>query len=1146
MMEREQYIVAIQRKLEGTLSDYRFNNFKKQIVAWKLSADFTRSYSEEYLWNRAIFLSTSACILILEDTNRRLAIQALKESAEIFESLSSIGENYDKDYCLILSSLCYDLSGYQANSYCLVKSLTSYRFISTDYKLDLSSDNYVLHHIRLILLKNISKAKSAISYQFQHDYGIQLVNKALLSWYESILSGQVNNFYEQIAVAYNYFIKSPNAPIAHLLFLLKTRLKTYIERSLWSNLEKYVEVRKNPIWMKYVKLLTNDIYDHSEIKEIDKRISKFEFWTSQLRALQKGLLESEGNFVVQMPTSAGKTFIAELAILNALVKHPNKKCIYIAPFRALTNEKERELADYLSKLGYSVSALSGSYEIDEFQDIVLEDTDVLIATPEKTDLLLRLNPGYFEKISLIVVDEGHIVGDITTRASLLESLIISLRIKVGSLRILFISAVMPPENADEYSIWLSGESDRVIRSLLHEDSLANEEWEPTRKLIGSFKWEGNNGRIDYINLETEDEETKVRKGAFVPSVIKAKQYFQKFPNKKSKPQTAATLALELSKDGRTLIFCGKPKDTMSIGNALLEILTNSKFDDDILSQMYFENTDTASYYYASKWYSPDHYILKCLSYGIGVHFGDLPESVRTAIEADYRNGSLQLLIATNTISQGINFPIKNIVVYSTIYGFDTTSNHANTISVRDFWNLVGRAGRAGKETEGRVIFVINSDKDQSSFNEYSNKSNIENAYSIFLNVLIALIERRITSSIFESNMRILSESYLLSLLTEEIVETDTQELIEKLINNSLFKSQADANKIDVQPIRGSLLTIAGNIREQVPDGMRKVFGETGFMLEGNLAISNFIDENKELLGQAIENDDYLLLLRLILTVFEEGQIEDVQSEKLDKINQPPSTFFTISRMWMQGVEIFDLQTEWRNISSAPSHLNILIAEGFYYRYTWGVTSFITILIAKLGLDRSALPENVKNLSTYLKYGLNNPTACLARSLGIKSRDTSLLLAEKANGVTGRAFIKWMANLTVDEINSYNINAYDRDNIINTAIKLTPNRNADVPTSFEFYIRGTPFEIERRESSLEVRLEDTLNYKRDSINEFDPFAIKIFIRERELGFVPREYSKLISVEIDVNGVEYQIIVTATEAQQNYIRIFVRMSKKEVEV
>ena len=95
--------------------------------------------------------------------------------------------------------------------------------------------------------------------------------------------------------------------------------------------------------------------------------------------------------------------------------------------------------------------LRGPYKRSEYQDVILSDSDLLIATPEKIDLLLRLNPEFFENVSFVVVDEGHIIGDISTRATLLEFLIIRLRIKIPALKTLFISAVMPPENANAES-----------------------------------------------------------------------------------------------------------------------------------------------------------------------------------------------------------------------------------------------------------------------------------------------------------------------------------------------------------------------------------------------------------------------------------------------------------------------------------------------------------------------------------------------------------------------------------------------------------------------------------------------------------------------------------------------------------------------
>ena len=153
---------------------------------------------------------------------------------------------------------------------------------------------------------------------------------------------------------------SSNTYLSHLLFLLKTRIKLFDERSIWKNVNATEEIENSLQWRKYTKLLAYDYYSNNSVKEIGLRKSVFELWTSQIRAIEQGLIEKDENFVVQMPTSAGKTFIAELSILKYLIKFPNKKCIYVAPFRALTNEKEEELSKHFSKIGFSVSLLINS------------------------------------------------------------------------------------------------------------------------------------------------------------------------------------------------------------------------------------------------------------------------------------------------------------------------------------------------------------------------------------------------------------------------------------------------------------------------------------------------------------------------------------------------------------------------------------------------------------------------------------------------------------------------------------------------------------------------------------------------------------------------------------------------------------------
>jgi hypothetical protein len=61
-----------------------------------------------------------------------------------------------------------------------------------------------------------------------------------------------------------------------------------------------------------------------------------------------------------------------------------------------------------------------------------------------------------------------------------------------------------------------------------------------------------------------------------------------------------------------------------------------------------------------------------------------------------------------------------------------------------------------------------------------------------------------------------------------------------------------------------------------------------------------------------------------------------------------------------------------------------------------------------------------------------------------------------------------------------------------------------------------------------------------INEYDPFAVKIFLTEQELGFVPREFSKIISIEIDINNTQYNIVVTDVSPRNGYNEIIVTMA------
>ena len=1142
ILSRSDYITETEADIEELLKDTLLSNYKNQIFAWKLNADFKRSYKEGFLYNRALFLSSNSCLLINNDGNEKIAISGLKESAEIYEylsDLSDINEKYDKEYLILKSALCYDLSGYQANAYCVSSRLDSLVLKSETELINVDIDNLIIEQIILILLKKIPLAQSKLQLYKNDDLGFLLFKKALSSWYSYILKLDESNFIGQFDDVYKYFLNIGNTYLSHLIFLLKTRVVLFENRSIFNNLNQYGFIESSRNWRKYIKLLAYDYYANNKIKEIGKRKSIFELWTSQLRAIEGGVIAKDENFVVQMPTSAGKTFIAELSILKYLIKYPKKKCIYIAPFRALTSEKEIELAKYFSKMGYSVSALSGSYEVDEFQDLVLSETDILIATPEKIDLLLRLNPDFFNDISFMVVDEGHIIGDYSTRATLLEFLIIRLKIKIPELKTLFISAVMPSENANEYAIWLSGKEENVLRSLLHKDGAINEEWEPTRKLISNFKWEGKNGNITFENIFTEDEDTKISIGAKLYSYIKDKEISKNFPLKNNKKQTAATLAFKLSEEGNTLVFCAQVRRIESVGTSLLELFSN--IETDKRPSRFIKNEKKQSSYYSQIWYGKDSYVTKCINMGVGIHYGDMPEQVRNAVETDFRTGLLTVLLSTNTIGQGLNFPIKNLIFYETMIGRDEEVKKNIYIQKRDFWNIVGRAGRAGKETEGKIVFIINSFTDRKKYKEYINKDNIENANSLFFSVAENLLENRISNLEMDELLSILSETYLLDLMTEEIIGTDYQDVIEKIINNSLFKIQLDKRGFDIEPLNNGFKKIFKTIEEKATFKQLQIYKTTGFSLKSNLIIDEFIDENIDLLKRFVEEDNYLSIVKSFLILLSESDIDEMHDYKLDKFVIKPSDFYSTIEDWIVGKSINEILEEWKIKEMEISQFHIFVSKALYYLYPWGVSSFIAILAFKLNKDLKELPENIKSLSSYLKFGLNETTSCLSRSLGIKGREVSKFLYESSNKLEGKEFIVWLSNLTNLEIESFDISSFDKENIKNVSIKLTPNSYREIPESFIFKINGTSFNNRMSDNSKLVSINESLTYKRDEENKYDPYAILLFNDGNELGYIPREYAKLLSAEIEIEESKYNIRVINIFTFEDYNEIEVEMNK-----
>jgi|GEM_PF-6479283 hypothetical protein len=151
-MNKEEYLSEKQQDLIKIISENeKLDNFNRQLFAEKIGAEFKKNYEENYLWRYALYLSSTGAFLLEAYPENKVGLESCRISAEIYENLYHVSEEYDQKYSLILSSLCYDISGYQANAQCLINDLTEG---NEYYQLkSVSEDDYLL--IYEIILSNL-------------------------------------------------------------------------------------------------------------------------------------------------------------------------------------------------------------------------------------------------------------------------------------------------------------------------------------------------------------------------------------------------------------------------------------------------------------------------------------------------------------------------------------------------------------------------------------------------------------------------------------------------------------------------------------------------------------------------------------------------------------------------------------------------------------------------------------------------------------------------------------------------------------------------------------------------------------------------------------------------------------------------------
>jgi len=798
-------------------------------------------------------------------------------------------------------------------------------------------------------------------------------------------------------------------------------LRNKLKNSAWKALPSYSGLPRDK-WL-------HALQKESFIKEL---------WPAQHLLGKANVLKGE-SAIVQMPTSAGKTKATELILRSAFLADRVALAIIIAPFRALCHEIKNSLVEAFQNEPTKVDELSDALQTDFEIAELLGHQQILVVTPEKLLYVLRHASELAAHVGLLVFDEGH-QFDSGTRGITYELLLTSLcsMIPDGTQKVL-ISAVI--SNAEAVGEWLNGAPNVVEGTNLV----------PTFRSVGFASWLYQLGRIEYVDSRDAEQNE-----FFVPRVIERFNLGRKkrerkdrfFPEKNDGQAIALYLGLKLVPNGSIAVFCGRKSTAASICEKAVDIIERgaplaspSDFSDDQeierLTHLHVENLGA------------DAPASQSAAHGIFSHHGNTPHGIRLAVEHAMRNDLVRFVVCTSTLAQGVNLPIRYLIVTSVYQGMER-------IKVRDFHNLIGRAGRAGMHTEGSILFTdpVIYDKRKARSDKWrwdqvkellkprNSEPCISNLLSIFdpiksddkkytititmeaLDFAKAYIrdpdeiaqlaagiaaqhgDKGFTRDVVERQVawRIslicAIESFLLSHWDESedgLSEVD----VTRLAEGTLAFFLADEEK--EEHIRELFQLLAGNISANITDpARRKIYGRTLYGIQDAQAIEGWVQSNADSLLSIVDETEALDLAWPLLTKNINGGI----FTKFDK----PEVLKEIALGWIKGRPFSDLlgiirqrkaKMIWgtRRREFKIDHV-VDVCEGTLAYDGALLVGALCEFIETLAQDGTGdLINRLQLFQKRLKYGLPTETTVAIYEIGFSDRVISQSLAESLNLAT---------------------------------------------------------------------------------------------------------------------------------------------------
>lgn len=722
-----------------------------------------------------------------------------------------------------------------------------------------------------------------------------------------------------------------------------------------------------------------------------------ELFLSQRAVLPQLFSKGQSGVIVSIPTSSGKTRIAEMAILNTIIENPEGKILYIAPFRSLAYEIENSLGDLFAAAKIRVSHLYGGSLFTSLDVEEISEANIVIATPEKVKAIFRCQQDFFKELSLVVMDEGHLLGGDPRQVGN-EIFYEELRnfLKKFECKYLLLSAVLP--NTDDLAKWLTDSANNTY----HTD------WRPSKQICGILNWNGVSVSMDWYkgNVKSSFNRNFVVRHELPRKPRERTTHY--YP--KDKVEAIVETARKLESFGSTLIYVPIKKSCLTYAEAYAKSLgagQSYSFKNE-LERRIFELVCKETYSIPT--------IYDYATKGIFYHNADLFTDVRITLEKLMQSEHPRVIIATSTLSQGVNLGVSTVIL-SSVY------NNRKLISNRDFWNLAGRAGRAFVDEEGKILVAFEYDQKKTKWKnerkksyiikDYFENSNLDFVTSGLLEIVSSIHNIAVeTGTTFGHLLELISDNKPIPTIDNT---TDVECLMSELddcllsMHGSYSDDKMSLNWIEdifskslayIQASKGTIENVTSDnvisfVKSRVTGILKRIEGrdnwayliQSGLPLQKSIELDLIFDDIVNLiidyrLSDKTIEDKVLLLKNIETLISNQPNFNDkyIGLERIDEIREK----------WLKGTPLCEIN---------PSNKDEIAAIQNYYSYElpWFLNGMASMIRVDEEYDED-MANVLSELALLVETGLPNKRAVKIYRSGIRSRACATEFSEHMSGI----------------------------------------------------------------------------------------------------------------------------------------------------